>query len=336
MQMRWMRVPRSRSLERAAIDLSQKARQRLRWFDYYRAHGGKAALTCRYFGISRQTFYRWKRRYDPGDLKSLEDGSHRPHRRRQPTWTPLLVERVLALRRQYPRWGKDKLAVLLGREGRRVSTSMVGRILTHLKKRGLLVEPLRRGWRVRRPRSPRPWATRKPPDYRVEQPGDLVEVDTMDLRPVPGVVLKQFTARDVVSRWDVVEVRRRATSSAAAAFLDTLQQRMPFPIRAIQVDGGSEFAAVFEQACQLRGLRLLVLPPRSPKLNGHVERANRTHTEEFYAVTPCSFQIPQLNQELLDWERTYNTVRPHQALGYRTPHEFLTQRAAPSQLKECH
>jgi len=336
MQMRWIRVLRSRSLERAAIDVSQKARQRLRWFDYYRAHGNHAALTCRYFGISRQTFYRWQRRYDPEDLKSLEDGSHRPHRRRQPTWTPLLVERVLALRRQYPRWGKDKLVVLLGREGRKVSTSMVGRILTHLRKRGLLVEPLRRGWRVRRPRPPRSWATRKPPDYRVEQPGDLVQVDTMDLRPVPGVVLKQFTARDVISRWDVVEVRRRATSSAAAAFLETLEERMPFPIRAIQVDGGSEFAALFEQACQQRGLRLLVLPPRSPKLNGHVERANRTHTEEFYEVTPCSLQITELNQELLDWERIYNTVRPHQALGYRTPHEFLTHRASPSQLKECH
>ncbi len=336
MQMRWMRLPRSRSLERAAIDVSQKARQRLRWFDYYRAHGNQAALTCRYFGISRQTFYRWKRRYDPDDLKRLEDGSHRPHRQRQPTWTPRLVERVLALRRQYPRWGKDKLVVLLGREGRKVSTSMVGRILTYLKKRGLLIEPLPRSFRVRRPRPPRPWATRKPRDYRVEQPGDLVEVDTMDLRPVPGLVLKQFTARDVISRWDVVEVRRRATSSAAASFLETLQERMPFPIRAIQVDGGSEFAAVFEQACQQRGLRLLVLPPRSPKLNGHVERANRTHSEEFYEVTPCSLQIPQLNQELRDWERTYNTVRPHQALGYRTPQEFLTLRASPSQLKECH
>jgi transposase-like protein len=83
-----------------------------------RAHEGNAALTCRYFGISRQTFYRWKRRYDPYHLRSLEDGSHRPHRRRQPTWSAQLADRVLALRRQYPRWGKDKLVVLLRREGR--------------------------------------------------------------------------------------------------------------------------------------------------------------------------------------------------------------------------
>jgi len=56
------------------------------------------------------------------------------------------------------------------------------------------------------------------------------------------------------------------------------------------VDGGSEFAADFEQACQQCGLRLFVLPPRSPKLNGAVERAQRTHTEEFYQVTACSLE----------------------------------------------
>ena len=214
---------------------------------------------------------------------------------------------------------------------------MVGRILTHLKKRGRLVESLQHRLRVRRPRPPRPWATRKPRDYTVEQPGDWVQVDTLALRPLPGLVLKQFTARDVISRWDVVEVRRRATSSAAAAFLDTLQQRMPFPLRALQVDGGSEFAALFEQAGQQRGLRLLLLPPpRSPQLNGHVERAHRTHTEEFYEITPCSLPLTELNRELQAWERTYNTVRPHQALGFLTPQEFLAQSLSPRKELECH
>ena len=87
----------------------------------------------------------------------------------------------------------------------------------------------------------------------------------------------------------------------------------------VQVDGGSEFQAVFEEACQARGIRLFVLPLRSPKLNGCVERAQRTHTEEFYEVTPFSLETAALNRELLAWERTYNTVRPHQALAYLTP-----------------
>ena len=63
----------------------------------------------------------------------------------------------------------------------------------------------------------------------------------------------------------------------------------------------------------------------SPKLNGHVERAQRTHTEEFYEVTEANFETGGLNRALLEWEKVYNTVRPHQALGYLTPLEFLEQ-----------
>lgn len=336
MQIQGLGIPRSRYLERGARELSRSARLRLSWMDHYQEHGQNAAFTCRHFGISRQTFYRWKFRYDPENLASLEGRSHRPHRRRQPSWTPALAERVLRLRRQYPRWGKDKLVVLLRREGSEVSTSMVGRILTHLKRRGVLVEPLPVRLQARRSRPPRPYAVRKPKDYRVEHPGDLVQVDTLELRPLPGVILKQFTARDVVSRWDVLEAHSRATASLAAQFLDTLQQRMPFPIRALQVDGGSEFAADFEQACQQRRLCLFVLPPRSPKLNGCVERAQRTHTEEFYEVTPCSWLIPQLNQELRAWEHVYNTVRPHQALDYLTPQQFLLRAQSQRKDSKCH
>jgi len=330
------RPPRSRYLERGAAELSREAHKRLQWFDHYQAHGRKAALTCRYFGISRQTFYRWKQRYDPQVLSTLEDRSHRPQRRRRPTWMAEQAERVQSLREQYPRWGKDKLAVLLRGEGWAASVSMVGRILLSLGRRGALRAPVLLRVKRRRGTAGRPWALRKPQDYAVEKPGDLVQLDTMDLRPSPNVVLKQFTARDMISRWDVIEVHRRATSTAAALFLATLERRLPFPLRALQVDGGSEFAAVFEAACQQRGLRLFVLPPRSPKLNGQVERANRTHTEEFYEVTPFSLPIAELNRELQAWERTYNTVRPHQALGYLTPQEFLAQSSSPGKELECH
>ena len=143
-----------------------------------------------------------------------------------------------------------------------------------------------------------------------------------DLR---GVVLKHFTAIDVVSRWDVLRVGTQATAAAATRFLDDLQARMPFPIRAIQIDGGSEFMAGFEAACQQRGIRLFVLPPRSPKLNGCVERANRTHREEFWDCYDGELDVASAQAALLAWEHRYNTVRPHQALGYLTPLQFLQQ-----------
>ena len=324
--------PRSARLATIGVELSRAALIRLSWMDYYRKTKN-VALTCRHFGISRQTFYRWLKRYEPMDLTTLEAGSHCPHHRRRPTWTFPLSEKVLTLRLRFPRWGKDKLAVLLRKEKIAISTSMLGRILSSLKRQGRLVEPPRTGVPgSRRALRPRPYAVRKPKQYAVSSPGDLVQVDTVDVRPIPGVNFKQFTARDVISRWDVIQAHPRATAQAATQFLDTLQHRMPFPIRAVQVDGGSEFAADFEQACQQRGLHLFVLPPRSPKLNGAVERANRTHTEEFYQVTPCSLEMKKLNRELRHWEKIYNTVRPHQALGYLTPLQFLRQTS--SQRKE--
>jgi putative transposase len=312
-------------IARADVELTKEATKRLKWLDYYRSHGENARLTCRHFDISPQTFYRWRRRYDSRHVESLESGSHRPKRVRQPTYSVGLVEAVVKLREQYPRWGKDKLLVLLEKEGFHTSASTVGRILVYARKRGILREPVPNYVSASKRARKRPYAIRKPREYEAKQAGDIVELDTLDLRPLPGVILKHFTAHDVKSKWNVIQVCSQASASAAANFLDTIEARMPFRVRALQVDGGSEFQAAFEEACQKRGIKLFVLPPRSPKLNGGVERAHRTHTEEFYEVTDSTFELEDLRTELLEWEATYNNIRPHQALGYLTPAMFLNQ-----------
>ena len=318
-------APGALRLARFGRELSANARRRLKWMEYYESHGRNARLICRHFDISPQTFYRWLRRYNPRDLATLEEQSRRPHQTRRPTWSRELALAVQELRERFPRWGKDKLAPLLQAVGWRCSTSMVGRVLTDLRKRGVIVDAsLKDPWQ--RPRSlKRPYAIRKPKEYRATRPGDIVQVDTADIRPWPGWAFKHFTARDVVTRWDVLAAHSRATAHAATGFLDTILARMPFPVRAIQVDGGSEFMAEFETACKERAIQLFVLPPRSPKLNGHVERAQRTHREEFYQVVDLPDSIKEVNKKLRAWERIYNTYRPHQALGYLTPSAFYQQ-----------
>ena len=125
---RYMRIitgtaPKALRLPGCGRELSPRARLRLKWMDYYDAHGQDGRLTCRYLGISPQTFYRWKRRYNPHVLQSLEDRPRRPHHLRQPAASAELVEAVLRLRENYPRWVKDKLVLLLREEGLLVSTS---------------------------------------------------------------------------------------------------------------------------------------------------------------------------------------------------------------------
>jgi transposase len=85
--------------------------------DYYQ-RTGNGRLTCQHFGISPDTFYRWKRRYQKDCLKSLEDGrkSRRPNALRHPETAVEVVEKIRSLRETYPRWGKEKLFVLLKKE----------------------------------------------------------------------------------------------------------------------------------------------------------------------------------------------------------------------------
>jgi putative transposase len=308
----------------AAPDLSRRAQVRLAMLDWHRANGRNVSRTARHFGFSRPTVYRWLRRFERHRLESLEDASCRPRRRRHASWTVTQADAVRRLRNRYPAWGKDKLAVLLRRGGIILSVSMTGRILAALRRRGALDS--RNVHRVTRAiRHRRPHAVRKPAGYRVLAPGDLLELDTLEVEVAPGRRVKQFTARDLVSRWDVLELMPRATALAAERFLDVLAARLPFRLRALQVDGGSEFMAEFEAGCARRHIRLFVLPPRSPKLNGAVERANRTHAEEHHAFAWGEPDLERRRRGLLRWERTYNTIRPHQALGYLTPAEFLAR-----------
>jgi putative transposase len=304
-------------------EVSKEAEKRLRWMDYY-ARCGNARKTCRYYGISAQTFYRWKRRYDPGALRTLEEVSRRPHRVRKRERPAGIEGKILELRGRYPRWGRTKLAVLLEREGIRASGSTVGRVMAELKKRGLLVEPenVRQAKLARnRRRKPR-YAVRKPRGYKVDGPGDLVQVDTLQVKIVPDEVRFQFSAWDMAAKYCAFRAYKRQTSTAGTDFLHHLRTKFPFRIKAIQIDGGSEFKDQFEAACRKHGIRLFVNPPRCPEMNGGVERSNRTSREEFYEVEDLALAVDELNQQLAAWEHTYNCIRPHQRLDYLTPYEY--------------
>lgn len=321
-------LPKAAGEARERQPLTRVAKKRVSALDWHKEHGSNLSLTARHFGLSRSTVYDWLKRERQGGLRAMEDRSRRPRNVRQPTWTAELEARVQALREANPRWGKDVLTPILRREGVAVSVSMVGRILARLQKEGrLLPATTADPWIERRP-SQRPYATRKPKDYVPTAPGDLVQVDSADIRwtGLPHGY-KHFSGRDYVSRWDVLGVYGQATAATAVTFLEELLERMPFPVKAIQVDGGSEFKAEFEAACAAKGLHLFVLPPRSPKLNGRVERAQRTHKEEFYQVIEPPDGLAQLRPQLLLQEQRYNTYRPHQALGYLTPAQWILAQA---------
>ena len=95
-------------------------------------------------------------------------------------------------------------------------------------------------------------------------PGDLIQVDTLTVTLGPGETIQHFSAVDLFTRFSLAEVHTRATANLAASFLTRLMVRAPFPIRAVQVDGGSEFMSDFEEACERLGVKLFVLPLWGP------------------------------------------------------------------------
>ena len=278
-------------------------------------------------GISKATYYRWRKLAEKGP-QHLHPRSSRPHfPPPRKSRTPALKAAVLKVRAQFPVWGKQKIKRILQRNGVTISASSIGRILAEeFKARRLpTAYQLRNGQKVKRSVRRRPHAVRMKSKPTLTQPGQLVQIDSMTVTLAPGVVVKQFNASCPVSRWSVGEVFSAATATCGAKFLSLLLERFPFPIAQIQVDGGSEFMVEFEEGCRTRALPLFVLPPRSPKLNGSVERCNGTWRYEFWQNETLPLTVRELRAEVHRFEKHFNTVRPHQALDYRTPEEYRTE-----------
>lgn len=273
-------------------------------------------------GHSLAKLYRWEKR------PHLQ--SRRPKNTRKTTWTTDLVQAVEALRLDEPMWGKAKIVVKLREQGFKVSEATIGRILAHLVKRGV-VEPvptIRKAAKTRKWTAKRRFAERLPKHFKATEPGEIVQLDTVYVTLAPGKHVKHFTAYDPVARWTVARGYERATATSAARFLDKLLSDLPFPVKGIQVDGGSEFMAEFEEACQARQIKLYVLPPKSPEINGAVERCNSAWRYEFYAVYDLPTRLEELNPLIEAFQHRYNTWRPHAALGGMTPAQYLQARQA--------
>ena len=185
-------------------------------------------------GVPRSTLYRWKAQPQPK--------SRRPHRRRAKGWSPALRCAVERLRCDFPMWGKDKLGPLLRKAGMAVSNATVGRILKSLVERGRVMpvpQLIRKQARKAAPED-RPHAIRKPKDVFFEKPGDVIQIDTVTLALAQGRTVKHFDAYDVFAKWTVAKPYKSATAANAADFLEKVVAEMPWPIKAIQIDGGSE------------------------------------------------------------------------------------------------
>lgn len=310
-------APLVHMIKAMSLTLTPKARQRLAWMDAYR-ECQNAARICRHFSIPLRTFWRWRKRYDPWDLKSLEDGSRKP--KHFPRRTPWPVEqRVLALKAAHVRWGKEKLALVLERQGTHLSGKTCWRIL---KRHSRIV---RYRTRKRKPLKPRvDWAE-------VRVPGDLVQVDAKYVS-LNGMRLFQYTAIDVVSRFRHAEIHYALDQATTIRFLESVRQTASFKTRVVQTDNGSEFGKQVSAFLRTKGIRHVFSHVRRPQENAYVERSHRIDEEEFWSLGPFGTTVAELRSRFSLYLTQYNTERPSWALQGRTPVDVL----ADYHLQPCH
>ena len=127
---------------------------------------------------------------------------------------------------------------------------------------------------------------------------------------------------DYFTRKRVVALAPRLNSAQGAAFLRRVVTQLPFPVEAVQSDGGSEFLKDFGPAAEEFKLNHYFNRPNYPQGNGCIERSFRTDEEEFYQVEELPADPGGQEAALLQWNQVYETIRPHQALGYKTPDQF--------------
>ncbi len=273
-------------------------------------------------GISRATFFRRQKALESLNLW-LTLPSKRPKNLRKPLWGEAHVQQVLAVRRANPTYGKAKIAQILRRDdGSTLSESTVGRILKSLMKRGLIMGSASA---PRKKKKRRFTGHAKPYQYGMKpaQLGQLLQIDHMSVTK-NQMHAKHFQAWCPTSRYIYANIYSRATSRSAKQFLLELSQAAPFKILSVQVDGGCEFMAEFEQACAEMGIQLYVLPPKRPQWNGGVERGNRIFREEFYGRSDLlADTMPRLREELFAALKKYNHYRPHFSFNGLTPLSYI-------------
>ena len=273
------------------------------------------ARTCRHFGLSRQAFYKWKKRYEEFGEAGLCDRPRAPHRSPRAT-PPEVVSKILYLRQQY-HFGAGKISDYLRRFHQlAIATSSVHRILT---KHGMHRLPANQKYRPHAKRWQR---------YEKPTPGHRLQMDVKFLERIPGTRkrLYQFTAIDDCTRIRVLKVYDACNQRSAIRFADEVVRRLPFRVHVIQTDNGAEFQSQFHWHLERLDIRHAYIRPRTPHLNGKVERSHRVDDSEFYQLLDkdgISDDIHLFNEKLREWEDYYNYHRPHGALDGQTPYERL-------------
>ena len=312
---------------RYAYMITQKALHKARVLAFWEKHGLDATLDA--FKIKRRTLFNWKRQLAEGNGKpeALNDRSHAPKTKRKRIWHSEVIAEIKRQRYDHPNLGKEKIRPALKAHCDKLNISCpkertIGRLIKDLG--GLRIYPQKISHFGRVKKQKRQRILRKPKDFKVQYPGHLVAFDTIE-KHVQGLRRYVITFEDIYTRFSFAWATTSHASLAAKEFFEYCRKVFPFPFALVLTDNGSEFAKHFSKELKKLHLTHYHTYPRTPKMNSHLERFNRTIQDEFVDYHMGDLiETDIFNRKLIDWLVWYDTERPHYAFKNKlSPVQFM-------------
>ena len=305
-------------------------------------HGIDTALEA--FEVKRRTFFAWKKKWLAGGKipEALNARSRAPKTKRKRLWSAEVVAEIKRQRWDHPNLGKEKLHPALLQFCRNKNlccpkSQTIGRLIKDLG--GLRRHPAKISHFGKIKAVNRQKVLRKPMDFEATYPGHCVALDTIE-KHIWGRRYYLITFEDLYTRFSFAWETTSHASAAAREFFLLCLKVFPFPIAFVLTDNGSEFMKHFDEELRRLHLAHYHTYPKTPKMNAHCERFNRTIQEEFVDYHISDMKTPEVfNAKLIDWLIWYNTDRVHYAFQNKlSPVQFmlqLPQTVAQKMPQEC-
>ena len=307
--------------------VSEKALKKMRILVFWEKHGLEATMEA--FQVKRRCLFNWKKQFKDGSnkIEALNDESRAPQKKRIRHWNEKIIAEIKRLRWEHPNLGKDKvhpeLKIFCQQNKLQCPTiSTIGRIIKDSG--GLRMFPQKVSHFGKIGKIKRVKKLRKPKDFKANYPGHIVALDSIEKR-IERNKRYIITFEDIYTRFTFAWSTKSHASQAAKEFFELCLKVFPFPIKFVLTDNGSEFAKEFSEALKQLHLTHYHTYPRTPKMNAHLERFNRTIQDEFVDFHMSDLLVPQIfNNKVIEYLIWYNTRRVHHAFKNKlSPIQFI-------------
>lgn len=314
--------------------ITKKAQHKFKVLIFWEKHGLQATMDA--FQIKRSTLFEWKKQFKVGGSKpeALNEKKRIPRTKRRRIWPFQVIQKIKQIRNDplHPNLGPEKIYPLLVSFCKEKNLSCpksatIARIISDdPEKMRIFPQKISHFGKIKK--ANRQKVLRKPKNLKSEYPGHLIALDTIE-KFIDGTRRYVITFEDIYTRFAFAWATTSHASKAAEEFFGLCLKVFPYSFNFLWVltDNGSEFKKHFSEKLRELHLTHYHTYPKTPRMNAHLERFNRTIQDDWIDWRLLELKTPDVfNRSLMDYLIFYNTQRVHCAFQNKlSPIQFMLQ-----------